>query len=130
MQAVTLTCSYEWGMGRHFYYLNPMQRIHAMKWNFMSQPMGILSSMFGRVSFCLFLLNFVGTNKARKHILYFLVITQLLVNCVTILLIFTQCGTHVEALWDQRVKVVCWSPLVQRNTGFGQSGALSTPVNL
>jgi TRAP-type C4-dicarboxylate transport system permease small subunit len=30
-----------WGLGRHYFYLNEEQRTHAMKWDFMSQPIGM-----------------------------------------------------------------------------------------
>jgi hypothetical protein len=29
-----------WGLGRHFYYLTPIQRVNSMKWEFVAQPVG------------------------------------------------------------------------------------------
>ena len=33
--------SASWGLGRHYFYLNEVQRSNAMKWDFMSQPIGM-----------------------------------------------------------------------------------------
>lgn len=125
LQATTLTMSEKDGLGRHVSYLTAAQKTSTMRWNFVAQPMGILSSMLGRVSFALFLLNFVGTSKARRRLLWFFIGAQILVNAVTIVAVFVQCGKKVEALWDTSVEAKCWSPVVQTNIGFGQSSKSS-----
>lgn len=93
-----------------------------MKFIFLCQGWGVASPMFGRISICLLLLNFVVSNLRLKWFLWFLVITQAVVNILTIVLIYVQCGSHVSALWDPEVDAKCWSPLVQRNFGFFQCG--------
>lgn len=35
-----ITVSYHWGLGRHFYYLSPEERVQALKYNYASQPTG------------------------------------------------------------------------------------------
>jgi hypothetical protein len=124
VQGVLLTASFEWGLGRHFYYLTDDERFHAMRFLFLLQGWGIASPMFGRISFCLFLLYIVGNNNKRytRWSLWFAVAAQAIVNLATIVLIYTQCGTHPQKLWDPSVHANCLGPEVQTNFSYFQSG--------
>jgi hypothetical protein len=42
----TYAHSYHWGLGRHFFYLTPQERQQAMRFDFASQPVGMLSFSF------------------------------------------------------------------------------------
>ena len=97
-----------------------------MHWNFTAQPFGILAGTVGRISFSVSLLRIIGpVDQVRKWMLLSLISFQLLVNIVTIILIFVQCGKTVDAIWDPSlVKTAgakCWSPDVQTYFGFFQS---------
>ena len=120
---ITLSC--HWGLGRHFWTLDPVQKVNAMHWNFLSQPFGILAGTVGRLSFSVSLLRIIGpVDVAKKWTLYFLITFQLMVNISTIILIFVQCGKTVDAIWDPSLikpGVKCWSPDVQTYYGFFQS---------
>ncbi|KAF2246309.1 hypothetical protein BU26DRAFT_461975 [Trematosphaeria pertusa] len=120
IQNALLTEACRWGLGRHSRYLDRAEKYQTMKFIFLCQGWGVASPMFGRISICLLLLNFVVSNLRLKWFLWFLVITQAVVNILTIVLIYVQCGSHVSALWDPEVDAKCWSPLVQRNFGFFQ----------
>jgi len=93
-----------------------------MKFVTLCQGWGVASAMFGRIAFCLYLLQFAGTSRIHKMVLYVLIGSQAFVNMLTIILIYVQCGAQVEALWDHSIAATCWSPLVQRDFGFFQSG--------
>jgi hypothetical protein len=122
VQGALLTASYKWGLGRHFYYLDDEQRFHAMRFAFLLQGWGIASPMFGRISFCLFMLYIVGENRYMRLSLWFSIISQVVVNVATIILIYSQCGSHPEALWDPRVHATCLSPRAQTNFSYFQCG--------
>lgn len=122
VQGVIFTEAYHWGMGRHFYYLNDNERIQSVKFLFYLQGWGIASTMFGRISFCCFLLKFVSTCHLRRLLLWFFIWSQAVIGPLTIILIYVQCGTHLNSLWDHSNDEKCWSPNVQRDFGFFQSG--------
>ncbi|KAI9757586.1 MAG: hypothetical protein M4579_003398 [Chaenotheca gracillima] len=117
-----LTVSCHYGLGRHFYTLSEDRQINAMHWDFVGQAWGVFTPMFARISFSFTLLNLVGsTSKLKRQLIWFFIIAQLAAGVSTVILIYVQCGSHVEALWDHRVKASCWSPNVQTYYGFFQS---------
>lgn len=126
MQGALLTASYKWGLGRHFYYLTDVQRFHAMRLLFLLQGWGIASPMFGRISFCFFMLHIFGNRKYEKASgqwpFWFTIISQAVVNVATIILIYSQCGAHPQALWDSTVQAKCLNPQVQTNFSYFQCG--------
>jgi hypothetical protein len=96
-----------------------------MRFAFLLQGWGIASPMFGRISFCLFLLRIFSSNDREKHLgytLWFAIVSQAAVNVATIFIIYTQCGRHPEALWDASVHATCLAPEVQTNFSYFQSG--------
>ncbi|KAF8854037.1 hypothetical protein BDZ45DRAFT_628217 [Acephala macrosclerotiorum] len=121
IQTSFLTASVHWGLGRHTSFLSDDELLNSMKFVILCQGWGIASVSFGRISFCLYLLQFIGSSRTRKWLLYFFVGTQVLFNALTIILLYAQCGNHAEALWNPNLGVKCWSPLVQRDFGFFQS---------
>lgn len=92
-----------------------------MKYEFLAEPWGILSPLFARISFICFLGNLVGSQQKYRYMLWFMIITQILVNGMTILLILIQCD-HIAMLWDHRIPGHCWSTKVQTYSGFFQGG--------
>ena len=126
MQTSFITASVHWGLGRHTTFLNGDQMLNSMKFITLCQGWGIASASFGRISFCLYLLQFVGSSQTRKWLIYFFVGTQAFINAFTIIQIYVQCGSHIEALWNPNLGVKCWNPLIQRDIGFFQSGKSPT----
>jgi hypothetical protein len=82
------------------------------------------SLMLARISICFFMLAILGQYEAVKHVLGFLIVTQILVNGSTIIMIYAQCGAQVQALWDPSVHATCLNPHIQRDYSFFQSGKL------
>ncbi|PVH70987.1 hypothetical protein DL98DRAFT_370597, partial [Cadophora sp. DSE1049] len=108
-----LTTQYHYGLGRHFFYLSPYQRVHAIEFNFLGQAFGIMGPAFGRMASCLLMLKLFGTNKIRRRLLWFIFWESLVVNSITLILVFVQCK-DVRTLWDKGGHPsACWSPSVQ-----------------
>lgn len=94
-QLTILLYSSEWGLGRHFYYLSPMQRSTAMKWDFYSQPLAVAAAMISRAGMMWFLLTcFASSEKKIRVSIIICAIIQIVVNMVTILQIILQCGPN------------------------------------
>ncbi|KAJ5112054.1 hypothetical protein N7532_000099 [Penicillium argentinense] len=134
MTMIQLSAS--WGLGRHYYYLTPVERFHTMKWDFMSQPIAVASAMISRTGMMWFLLTcFAASDRRLRLSIIVCAIIQIVANMVTIVQIIVQCGPNPYAPAD-RVKyfkymwtplpadgsVVCQSPSVQTTVGFVQGG--------
>lgn len=122
-----LTVSAHFGLGKHIFDLDPYHAKTAMHWDFLAQNWGVMTPMFGRISFAVTLLNLVGTSKLKKNLLWAAIVTQVLAGVSTVILIYVQCGTKIAALWDPAVRAHanCWSPDVQTFYGFFQSSVNS-----
>lgn len=57
--------SAHWGLGRHFFYLSPQEKVNAMKWDFISQPIAVTSPMISRTGMMWFLLTCFATSDRR-----------------------------------------------------------------
>jgi hypothetical protein len=92
MSATDLS-SANWGLGRHFFYLTPEERLNAMKWDFISQPMAVTSAMVSRAGMMWFLLTcFAASDKKIRRSIIVCAVVQIVVNMVTIVQIIVQCG--------------------------------------
>jgi hypothetical protein len=112
-----MTESYHWGLGRHSYYLSPDQKVQFRKYNDIAGGFMVASPMSGRISFCLFLLNAIGTRKVVQRLLYIAIVSQALVNLVGIILAYIGCGSRVA---------LCVSPAVLIGYAYLFSGSLYT----
>ena len=126
-----LTVSAHFGLGRHIIYLTPKQLLKTLKYEVIAQPFGMLSPMFARVSFGIYLLQLVGPWKLNRSTLYLVIALQILVNSVSVVLFLSQCGTHVTALWNTQAPGAehCLQRKVAADFDYFQ-GALNTLVDL
>ncbi|OCL04685.1 hypothetical protein AOQ84DRAFT_112580 [Glonium stellatum] len=128
VQAAIFTDAYYWGMGRHFYYLSDQERVESVKLMYYGMGWGVACTMFGRLSFCCFLVRFVSVYQLRRFLLWAFVYGQMIIGSLTIILIYVQCGSHLSALWTGDEKGEhCWVPAVQRDFGYFQSGGFPVP---
>jgi hypothetical protein len=72
------------------------------------------------------MLHIFGNRKYEKASgqwpFWFTIISQAVVNIATIILIYSQCGAHPQALWDSTVQAKCLNPQVQTNFSYFQCG--------
>jgi rhodopsin domain-containing protein len=110
------------GFGQHVWYLSYEQIQEALRYGYLMAGWGVSSPMFGRVSFCFFMLNISKSERVVRWSLIFCIVTQFLLNVTAIILIYSACGTHIQALWDSRVTAKCLSRLVYLDFTYFQSG--------
>ncbi|KAF1352603.1 hypothetical protein BDV97DRAFT_150728 [Delphinella strobiligena] len=125
LHTILICVGYTYGLGRHIASLSDYNRMHAVKYIIMIQAFAITTSALGRTSFAIFLLQLVGPSKRwQKAFLWGVVTLQLVVTIPTLIQIYTQCGTHLSAMWDPAVAAhhSCDSPNIQTIIGFVQSG--------
>ncbi|KAH6716967.1 hypothetical protein BKA61DRAFT_733178 [Leptodontidium sp. MPI-SDFR-AT-0119] len=125
----TITIQYRYGLGRHFFFLDSHQKVQAIKFSFVTQPLGVMAPAFGRMATCAMMLQLFGTTRIKKWALWFTLWSQLIVNLVVCLLIFVQCK-DVRTLWDPNGHPgYCWRPIIQEYTGYAQ-GAINASADL
>ncbi|KAJ5359840.1 hypothetical protein N7517_009031 [Penicillium concentricum] len=133
---IFIQLSANWGLGRHFFYLTGEERLNAMKWDFLSQPLAVTSAMISRAGMMWFLLTcFAASDKNIRKSIIICAIVQVVVNMVTIVQIIVQCGPnpyqttdrvqYFHYMWTplpEDGSVKCQSPAVQTTIGFVQGG--------
>ncbi|OJI98587.1 hypothetical protein ASPVEDRAFT_80228 [Aspergillus versicolor CBS 583.65] len=132
--------SLNYGLGRHIWFLTDEQRIGAMKYDFLSQPLAVTASMFSRCGMTWFLYTcFSSLDRQIRIAIIVGMAIQVVANSVTVLQIVLQCGpnpyyvtnrgAYFHYMWDgvpTDGSVVCQSPNVQTTVGFVQGGFNAT----
>ncbi|KAF2149765.1 hypothetical protein K461DRAFT_323301 [Myriangium duriaei CBS 260.36] len=107
VHAIFVTRSVHNGLGRHMADIQLDKLSDTLRIGFYSFGGAFLSPMFGRLSFCLFLLSIVWSNtRIPRWPIYLFMIVQVLFNVISVILIYAQCGTHLARLWSFDVSVI------------------------
>ncbi|KAL4803732.1 hypothetical protein BDV18DRAFT_38669 [Aspergillus unguis] len=128
--------SLEAGLGRHVWFLSDEQRIRALRFDYISQPLAVLASMLSRCGMTWFLYTcFSSLDRHVRVLIIAGMVIQIVINSVTILQIVLQCGpnpytvvnraAYFHYMWDgvpADNSVVCQSPDIQTTIGFVQGG--------
>lgn len=113
-----------WGLGRHALYLSQEQRMHAIRYEYLAASWAVIAPAFGRISFAVFLLVFLGLlTTVRRIVLWTLIVLQVVANVLAIIVMYAQCSP-VSRIWDPTKPGSCWNPKIQSDIGFFQGGAL------
>ncbi|THZ01875.1 hypothetical protein D6C92_00952 [Aureobasidium pullulans] len=133
VHAVFLQVSFNNGLGRHVYYLEPDHRYNALKYGFISLVWSYLCPMFGRLSFCAFLLCVAHTDpRAKKWPIWTFIVLQVLINVTAAILLLSTCGSHLEDLWMLNIGAYfkyCLDIDIQSNYAYF-AGAFNTLTDL
>lgn len=123
------------GGTRHIFYLTQDQIVLALKLTWISQPIGIMASAFGKCAVAFLIRRIVGgQNNWRKWFLYVNVALYLSVSIISSVLGFCQCKP-ADDIWAQVPGAKCWKPAIDADFDLFQScknSALSpllTPTN-
>ena len=95
------------GLGAHKADLTEIEITHAIKWNWINQSLGILATATGKLAIVAFLQQIHGPESRKKVIfLWGIGISNLVVNCITIVLIWAQCDPSAK-LWNSALSGSC-----------------------
>lgn len=113
------------GFGRHFIYLSPEERKDTVRVGFYSLAWGFLSPLAGRLGFMVFLLFVAGIDPLiKKWWLYIFMFLQVVINLSAIIVLYTQCGSELDILWDPtkqaEFNTKCSNPIIQSDYGYFQ----------
>ena len=84
------------GLGGHEVFMG------ASEFSYLAGMLAILCQIFGRVSWAWTLLILMGTTARRRYLLYFLMITQVLVNVVLLALSYGMCRP-IQVFWNPSI---------------------------
>jgi hypothetical protein len=111
-------------LGKHFDTLTEAQQQSVLKLTIAGVELFvIITTVFGRISFCVFLLYIISpTDTAKRRALHSVIGVQVVANVACLIQIYSQCGSKVEALWNFSVAASthCQSPMVQTIVGYGE----------
>ena len=116
------------GGARHLYYLTPEEIASVVKYNFISQPFGAVSSALGKTSVAFLMLRIIGPNTVwRKWFIFASLAVYLPVTVASCIVIFVQC-TPTKALWEKIPNSTCWNPNISADLTITQSGKVALIV--
>lgn len=115
-----ITVQYHYGWGRHYVYIDPHDRMQALRFNAIGQSFGVMGSTWGRLSFILLMLQLFGTSKWRRRALWSLFASQLIFNGIVVVCLYVQCK-NIRSLWDFSFPSTCWNADVQTYLGYAHT---------
>ncbi|ESZ95205.1 hypothetical protein SBOR_4404 [Sclerotinia borealis F-4128] len=118
--AALITVQYHYGWGRHYVYLDPFDRIDAMKYNAIGQSFGVMGSTLGRMSFIILMLQLFGTSKLKRKGLWTLFWVQCIPNCIVVITLYIRCQ-GIRALWDTSIISSCWPEEYHTYIGYAHT---------
>ena len=115
-----------YGVGRHQFYIEASPKLsgqfpRAIELLTISELMGLLSTMFTKVSICFFLLRIFGTIQLWKRSLYGIIAFAVVVNIGSASTSLVQCSPHRKA-WNPLILGTCWSPVARLAIGEFNGG--------
>lgn len=125
------TLSIRCGIGAHMTLLNDPQRSSSLHYSFLAFVGSFISPTCGRLSFCVFLLSIVWrSQRVPRWPLWLFMALQVIVNVVSIILMYSPCGTSMSALWNLDIPVLltkCWHFDIQTYWGYAAGCELFPP---
>ncbi|MCJ1226214.1 hypothetical protein MMC12_002864 [Toensbergia leucococca] len=117
------TAGVHYGLGKHLDLLTPQQADLASKYSWIGQCFAIMSFAIGKVSIAFFDLRMLERARKRWHVyvLEFFVISVVLANAVTVILILAQCQPLAK-LFNPFLKGTCWNRNVVVYFGYFTGG--------
>ena len=110
-----------YGFGRHAGCSTPERIAEQLKLQYTAEIPLIISTLFSRLSICIFLLRLFSINKAWRWSLWAIAILTTITNIASATIILLQCTPRAK-LWNPTIPGHCWAPHVQVDIGNYQGG--------
>lgn len=117
------------GVGRHQYYLNLSHHLLSQESNalalvYISETIFILSTMFTRISICLFLLLIFGAKRVWRWGLYAIIAFVTVTSLAPGISVLLQCQP-IRKVWEPSQPGTCWRPETALAIGNFNGGEFS-----
>lgn len=120
ISVILLTIGINYGIGAHQDQLTTEQIVAATKWSWINQAVGIFAIGTGKLALVAFLQQIHGPeHRGRVTFLWGVAISNLILNCITIGMIMTQCSPRAK-LWDSDLAGTCDGRLRNQNMAYFQ----------
>ncbi|KAJ5771596.1 hypothetical protein N7520_002125 [Penicillium odoratum] len=117
------------GLGAHKSDLTETEITNAIKWNWINQSLGIIATGLGKLTIVAFMQQIHGPESRKKvFFLWGVAASNMVVNCVTIAMIWTQCDPSAK-LWQDSLPGTCDGRVRNQRTGYFQ-GSFSALCDL
>ncbi|OJJ50417.1 hypothetical protein ASPZODRAFT_129044 [Penicilliopsis zonata CBS 506.65] len=122
--------SVAYGLGHHYSSLAHAREVKAVLYYCVTQTLGISACTVGRIAFIVYLVRLFPSSSPVRLVFWLLVVAQGVINVVSILLLFLQCGADVAPVFDYTLpETNCMALSVQINYGYFQ-GAFNSATDL
>jgi hypothetical protein len=115
------------GWGRHIFYLTPEHLMRAAKISYIINPIAFMATVFGRVSFAVSLIILMGTERWRRYLLWFIIVTQFATTLLLVCLLMFGCRP-ISKYWNRAGPGHCVGGFWIRGPGYIQGGKDSIRV--
>ncbi|KAI4853824.1 hypothetical protein E4T44_00602 [Aureobasidium sp. EXF-8845] len=106
MYGIFTSLVYGLDLGRHSQELAAFDSPEFAKHLYISHAIGFMAPLFGRTSFCLYMLRVLSAaSVSRKFVVRLFVALQISVNATITILVFTQCGSF-HTLWEHGMQTI------------------------
>jgi hypothetical protein len=120
ISAIFLAIGIKYGIGTHEAQLTSDQIVAATKWSWMNQTVGIFAIGTGKLALVAFLQQIHGPDhRGRVAFLWGVAISNLILNCITIGMIMTQCSPRGK-LWNGDIAGTCDGRIRNQNMAYFQ----------
>ncbi|KAL8727833.1 MAG: hypothetical protein Q9181_005565 [Wetmoreana brouardii] len=119
---IMLTVAVLSGLGNHFGLLYGPQLVKALQWSWMGQIVAIQAIGFGKIAVIAFLLRIQERNTKLKKLawfLYFIGISNVIINIDQMILILLQCSPS-RKLWNPAIPGTCYHIHRTNHVGYFQ----------
>ena len=109
------------GLGKHIGCISLTGLIHVSKLIIIGEVLLLFSTLFSRVSICVFLLRIFTVNKSWRWTLYAIIGLTTALNVILAVTNFSQCTPRAK-LWNPLLPGKCWDHQVILGLAYFQGG--------
>ncbi|KAK1142627.1 hypothetical protein N8T08_007431 [Aspergillus melleus] len=119
----------EFGYGLAAGSQGPNHEANSLKYSAIGQAIVVVAATAGRIGFILYLIELLAARALHRMVLWLLISFQVVINAVSVFLLFFQCSIHVGELFHPGKQSHCESLDIQIKYGYFQ-GAFNSACDL
>jgi hypothetical protein len=124
--SVMMSVAVSYGFGTSDASVSAVKQVLAVMYYCIATGFCIFSTTIARVAFILYLITFLGNTRLYRVIFMSLIVMQLLINLSSFLLLFLQCGSDVQAVFNSNLpQTDCMSLTIQLDYAYFAGGKAS-----
>ena len=118
-ESALVTKAVEHGIGRHMFFVGPVEFVYALKWQIIAMPFAIIGACVPKLVVTMLLIKILNPGKLAAAFLWTLNIVLFSISISTSVVALVQC-TPTSAQWTHAGNFTCWDPKISTNVGLSQ----------